>query len=431
MMAHHARVADHDHADTCREPLGVRWVLLIAMIALGARVGWGLLRFYRGGDAVLLEFPDEQQYWLMAQSLWLGDGLMDELGFRATRMPLYPGILSVFTGIRHGIYIATALHWLLGAAAAVLTAGVARAMFGRRVAVVAGLLVAFDPFLVFFSSLLLTETLFITLMLALWLAVWPAFRDCDRTIGTRRWVLIGLIAAASVYARESGLGLVGAMLAVLVIWRRDRHAVMGSAIVAFLVFASLLPWAVRNQQTIGQLSFLTQRGGISLYDGVGPQATGRSDLGNIKQMPEVRGLGEVEWNTFFLDASFDAIRRDPVRIIRLAGTKLMRMWNPVPNVETYQSPWVRAVAACWSIPTFLAALIGIGVCAASRTARSRGALLLLLLPTVYLCLLHSLFVGSIRYRLSAIPLLHVLAGVAVIALWDRFLLRRKPQELPS
>ena len=35
--------------------------------------------------------------------------------------------------------------------------------------------------------------------------------------------------------------------------------------------------------------------GISLYDGVGPQATGASDLGEIKHMNAVSGMDEVAY----------------------------------------------------------------------------------------------------------------------------------------
>lgn len=404
--------------------LACRGYVVIALLAVATRAAWGVWRLTRGGDAAMLEFPDEQQYWLMAQSLWHGEGLVDELGFRATRMPLYPALLSIFTGVRHGLYAATACHWLLGTASAVLTANIGQVMFDRRVAMVGGLLVAVDPFLVFSSSLLLTETLYIVLMLALWRAAWSTFDAAAETITCRRWVAIGVLAAATVYARESGLGLVILLMMFLLLWRRDRTGLVGVAVVGMIVVISLLPWAIRNRHTIGHLSFLTQRGGISLYDGVGPQATGRSDLGDVKQMTAVRGMDEVAWNRYFLKASFDAMRRDPWRIVKLAGRKLARMWNPVPNVETYRSPWVRAVGATWSIPTFALALWGAVHCA----ARSRSALLLLL-PAIYLCLLHSLFVGSIRYRLSAVPLLHVLAGVSVVALWARYRTRRAQGEV--
>jgi hypothetical protein len=43
----------------------------------------------------------------------------------------------------------------------------------------------------------------------------------------------------------------------------------------------------------------------------------------------------------------------------------------------------------------------------------------LLLPALYLSALHSLFVGSVRYRLGAMPMIEILAALAVVALADR------------
>ena len=45
-------------------------------------------------------------------------------------------------------------------------------MFDRRAAWLAGLMLAFDPFMVFFSSLLLTETLFVAVVVLLWGVGW-------------------------------------------------------------------------------------------------------------------------------------------------------------------------------------------------------------------------------------------------------------------
>ena len=50
----------------------------------------------------------------------------------------------------------------------------------------AGLLVAIDPFLILLSSLLLTETLFITALVALWLAGWD-LQHRSRGAGLGRW----------------------------------------------------------------------------------------------------------------------------------------------------------------------------------------------------------------------------------------------------
>jgi 4-amino-4-deoxy-L-arabinose transferase-like glycosyltransferase len=311
------------------------------------------------------------------------------------------------------------MHWIIGAAAAALTAGLAGALFDRRVGLLAGLLVAFDPFLVFFSSLLLTETAFVAVIVGLAWVLTPLVRSGSGSAG--RWALVGLVAALAVYVRESSLGLVMVLLGFVVLCRRfDRRTLAGAVLAMAIVFAALTPWAVRNKRVVGEWCWLTTRGGISLYDGVGPQATGASNLGNVKQMPAVRGKTEVDWNRYFLTESLEAMRADPGRIARLAGVKMARMWNPVPNVETYQSLLVRTVSAAWTLPVFLCAVAGVWMLRARQRGEGLRFALFLLLPALYLTLLHSLFVGSVRYRLGAMPLLEVLAALAVVDLMDRF-----------
>lgn len=385
---------------------------LVFVIALVARLAWGILCLASASDPTALEFPDEQQYWLMAESLRSGEGLRDELGFRATRMPLYPGILALFAGLPKGIVLAKTLHVVVGAIVAVMTAVAATAWTNRRVGLVAGLLVACDPFLIFFSSLLLTETFFLAASVTLWWLIAPMVLDPPVAWG--RWLAVGATAALCVYLRESAAGLVVVLLAVVVILRRfDRRTIVGACVVGLIVIASLLPWAVRNRQVCGKWCWLTHRSGISLYDGVGPQATGASDLGSVKQMPAVHGLGEVEWNRYFLRESMRTIRDDPARIVRLAGVKLARMWNPFPNVDTYRSSAARWVAAGWTLPVYGLVVAGAVWTAKRRTPGGWNTVVMLLLPAVYLSMLHSLFVGSVRYRLGAMPMLLILAAAAL------------------
>lgn len=418
-------MADHARQTCVREPNAdaacgaslTRIMVSVAIVALVVRAAWGIYRLAHG---VALEFPDEQQYWMMAESVRAGHGLVDELGFRAGRMPLYPAMLSLFVGLGPGVYAATVWHWALGAAAAGLAAGLADAMFGRHAAWCAGLLVAFDPFLIFFSSLLLTETLFSCATLGLWWAAWP-LADPAKVISWKRWALVGLLSALSLYARETGLVFTAVLLLFLNVRRRFRaEALGGSLIVGVIVLAALVPWGLRNSYTIGHFSLLTQRGGISLYDGVGPQATGQSDLGDIKQKPAVAGLNEVEWNRYFLRQSIECMRDDPLRIVELAGVKMKRMWSLIPNADTYRGPLVRGVAAAWCIPTFALALCGMLLGLRSGAACTRAAVWMLLLPAFTLSVLHCFFVGSVRYRLGAVPMLHVLAAFALAELVRRY-----------
>jgi len=192
-----------------------------------------------------------------------------------------------------------------------------------------------------------------------------------------------------------------------------------------------------------------------------PSATGASDLADVKQSPEVRSLGEHAWNRYFLSESLRIIREDPARVARLSLAKIARMWNPFPNVSTHQSRLERWVSAAWTLPTLGFAACGAvllvgyrcrsmdGVHADSELQLATGreplvgkppvapvsrplqvkedrgaklyALVLLLLPAVYFSALHALFVGSVRYRLAAMPMIEVLAAFAVVALVERVL----------
>jgi len=384
--------------------------LVVFLIALSARAGWGIVRWTREGLPPKLEFPDEQQYWGIAQSLWQGEGLRDELGFRSGRMPLYPALLSPFTSMPNGIAACEALQWLVGAlSAAMVTIWTRR--WGSGVAVVAGTLVALDPFLVFSSSLLLTETTFIAALIALWWALW---RVSAATFSPRDWGLAGSLAGICVYLRESSLGLLlGALIWAVIVHRERAKALSGAALCLLIVAAMLSPWAFRNHRILGQWRWLTTRGGISLYDGVGPQADGGSDLGNIKDSPTVRGMDELERDAYFRREAWNAIRANPARILRLAGTKLARMWNPIPNVDSYQSNLTRLVSAGWVLPVFLLALGGALVLTTRARPDGLGLTLFLLLPAFYLSAVHALFVGSVRYRLPAMPFLEVLAAIAL------------------
>jgi hypothetical protein len=406
------------------DPLLRRYLWIVLVVALSARAGWGTWRMVRASDAAALEFPDEEQYWHMARSLRTGGGLVDELGFRATRMPLYPGWLALFAGGPNGVIAAKAVQWGIGAVGAVFAALLGAALFDRRVGLLAGLWYALDPFLVFLSSLLLTETLFTTLLTATWWAGWRAAMTGGEHPSRSRWLLLAVLAATVVYARESTLGLIVLLAGYAAVRRRfQRPALVGWAGVLLTVVAALVPWAVRNHAVLGEWCWLTTRSGISLYDGVRPGATGASDLGDVKQMPEVAGLDEASWNRYFVRASFDAMSDEPGRVLRLAGVKLARMWNPLPNVETYRGGATQWISAAWIIPTFVLAVCGTASVLLGRGAGRWAVAAYLLLPAVYFSFLHSLFVGSVRYRLGAMPMIGVLASAGLIrvfaALWRR------------
>jgi hypothetical protein len=252
-----------------------------------------------------------------------------------------------------------------------------------------------------------------------------------------RWLLIGLLASLCVYLRESSLLLVIAWIVYLAIWRHRLHArsqsairnpqsaignpaaagelrleLLGPLVALAIIPLALLPWAIRNARATGDFCWLTHRGGVSLYDGVGPQATGKSDLAEVYRIPAVQGLSEVEWDRYFRRAAWEQIRTDPARVARLAVRKIVRTWSPVPNADEYRSRLIRAVSGGWTIPIWSLALGGVWA-----LRRRPGLVFALLMPALYFTAVHAIFVGSVRYRLPAVALISALGASACDVVW--------------
>ncbi len=407
---------------------GVRWVLILFVLAAILRVGWVVHRYSDPAGSEALTYPDEDAYWLSARSLAAGEGLRDEFGYRATYMPAYPAFLAIFAGSDRPLWWARLVQALLAAAVApaaylmarrwdVWTAGSEAA--SPVLPVLAGLAAAFDPFLIFFAGLLLTEALFAVAVTAAWLLV-IALSERASACGARPvarvsadWVLYalgaGILLLLSVMLRPAA----GVLIVVSVVWIAVGRGgpsmrLQAAVLIVLVVLIGLMPWAARNHRVIGQWRWLTTRGGISLYDGVHPGATGGSDLAHTKTMPQVWGLSEVEWDRYFSDRAWSAIRNDPGRVAALAWHKLVRTWSLAPNVEAYRRGPVAWISAGWMILLLTSAVVGLWA-----RRQKLGACLTLLLPVFVFTILHMVFVGSVRYRVPTMPMVMVLSAAGL------------------
>ena len=427
----------------------VFWVLLLA---LGLRIGAALsVHTYleSAGRDFLIE-GDAAGYWELGQKLAAGEDYSIYTPPRqAMRMPGYPLFLaaSIKLGGKRLLpvrlfqaCVGTAACWLVYVLGAMLT--------DERAGLLAAFLAAVSPTFVGFSALVLSETLFagtllVSLILMAKLAVeWPLLgkskvdgRSDSAPPGCRIWFAIGtgVAVGAACYVRPSWL-LTAPLFCVthlLMTWIGRKHNATGSTGAVMVakalecVFvvgglaAALAPWTIRNSQVIGHAIPTTLWVGPSLYDGLHPAATGDSDMQFFEKDNLLATMTEYEMDHEYRRRSWEFVRENPGRAIQLGLIKVARLWKPWPNADQFRQWWLCLIVAAFFLPT-----VGFALFAAVRRRGDVRCLLLTIGPVLYFTVIHSVFVGSLRYRLPAEYPLLILSAAGCFAAYDWF--RRRP-----
>jgi 4-amino-4-deoxy-L-arabinose transferase-like glycosyltransferase len=393
----------------------------VLLAALALRVAWALL----AGD--VQRFSDSDSYIKIADNVLAGNGFLWGDQF-VGRPPLYPLLVAAtrFHIFGHEFLALYLVQALLSTVTIALFAASARRMLGPIAASVTAVIVALDPYLVFHVGTVLSETLF-TFFLATFFygfvtmagVVPTGTRATRRDEFTKRAsgmtafllpgaAIAGLAAGASFLTRPSLMWLVVAFAVLVVAWARPfTRAVVSAAAMLVLAFLVVLPWGIRNHRATGHWIWTTLGVGASLYDGLGPQANGSSDMSFLHEMPRAAGESEYDYDARLREKALEAARADSRRVLRLAAVKVGRFWSPVPNNPQFAGGFVSAVSAAAVIPVYLLALLAL----VNRVVRGRWLLAILATP-LYFTMLHAIFIGSARYRTPVMPFVAMLAAAA-------------------
>ena len=439
----------------------------LLLLSLLLRVGWGLAQ--PTTDQAIDRLPDQREYLSLAHNILTGRGLQfydnrfhDVV--RAFRTPGYPAWVAVWGARLRLVRIAqAALDTSTVLAAYLLARTMLRSAGGSDMGpLVAAGLVAVNPLLVFFSGLLLSETLFTALMawgmVCLVIGGNGARLDPPKVFKPRRdlvlWLAGGLLLATCSLVRPSALPLPIMMgIAAVFLSRLERanqnwpdgkayYQRSGSGAPAawppkswplpvgttmlLITLLVMTPWGYRNWRVLGTWVWTTTNEGVTACDGFNPDATGASDQSFLRDFPLLKQMGEVERSRFLSDKAVAYVRANPQRAVTLAWVKAARTWSPVPLSREY-GDWKRSVVLlAYSVPLDL--MVVAGLVGPLGGGMRRGAKVFLLLPAIYFTAVHMMSVGSVRYRVPVEPALAVIAAGAVAELVRMI---RAAQELHS
>jgi len=369
-------------------------------------------------------FPDSETYWHLAQTIVRGEPYAYG-EFRLFRAPGYPielaTVMAAF-GERGALTAIRYIGAVQGTVAVGLVMLLARRLFDRPTAWVAGLLAAIAPGGIGMSILVLSESLFAPLLVASILLWVGAVRARGASLSLAWGMAAGAVAGAATLTRSSWLLFVPACGGWMLIRSPDRaHMIRVAAGTLFAFLAVMAPWWVRNYRVVGRFVPTTLQVGASLYDGWHETADGSSDMRFVDHFvrqqrqfdaleTQPRGTFEERLDRRMADAALTWAGANPVRVVRLALVKIFRMWSPWPHARELSRPWIRWGTAAVDVPIMICA-----VCGVWWYARRDWGCALCVAPAIYLTGLHAIFVGSVRYRQPTMLLLMVLAAAFLTA----------------
>ncbi len=393
-------------------------LLVVVLLAVAVRIGFALT--LRNEFC----FPDSHRYREVADNVLDGRGFVMENAWPFLtfpdehRGPYYaaspPGYSAFLAGCRtiagDSVLFVRLVQALMGAAICLVIYRIGTVLFDRRAGFAAAVMCALYPFFVFFSGMVLSETLFV-LVLSAFVMMLVALSD------EASFVMAGLAGAAAAWAtqlRSSFLFMPLVILPVLLLRTKDmrKFALCGVCVLVTMAFF-LMPWTVRNRKVLGHCVVTTTRGGMGLYEANSEGADGGPRLGSTPWPREIGKMGEYERDAFLKAEAKRMILADPLRFAGLAVRKAARMWNVVLNYEVYRTALYSAVSMMSYLPVMILALGGVVM--GRRDARNW---LVLLVPAVYFTAIHMVFIGSVRYRLPVMPFIMVLSACALTRIVD-------------
>jgi 4-amino-4-deoxy-L-arabinose transferase-like glycosyltransferase len=374
---------------------------------------------------------DSLRYHHWAGQLAAGDWLGSEVFYQA---PLYPYFLgSIYAVVGADLAVVRVIQAVVGSFSCVLLAEAGRALLGRRVGVIAGLMLAIYPPAIFFGSRIDKSVLglfFVCLIL------WLLSRQLDGPSGWR-WLASGVVLGMLILTRENALVFAFALLVWLAATRRRWGARLlpFAALFALGVTGVLLPVAARNHAVGGGFHLTTSNFGPNFFIGNNPDANGtyapllygrgswqyeQPDATALAEEAVGRKLTGAEVSAFWTGRALAYIRSEPLDWLILKGRTLTLLGNAVEIVDAEDqyshSDWslaLRAIQPVLHFGTLLPlACLGIWV-----TWDRRDRLLFLYLMLIAYAASVLLFFVFARFRLPLVPFLVLLAAAGLTDVW--------------
>jgi 4-amino-4-deoxy-L-arabinose transferase-like glycosyltransferase len=350
-------------------------------------------------------FDDAAEYDAVGWSIANGDGFMLNGAPYAVHPPGYPLFLGVLYAVfGHHEAVVKIVQACLGGLTCVLVWLIGERLFTRRTGMVAASIAAVYPLMVFYTGVLLSETLYVFLATLL-LHLLVRLRD---TPSLRGVCLAGVVLGLMNLTRPVTLLLPAALL----LWgwlefASLRRAAVTAAVIAGITGLMMAPWVARNDAVLGVTSITTNQW-TTLYSANNPAILDDPEaIGGYKHMA---AISSEDAKAAYLSFLRDYAAGHPGEFIRLEMHKLKRFWSIFPRTGTAARDGLISLCSYGLLlPWFL---VGLGL-----SVREREKPWVLFLWVGYFTLTTLIVYGSVRYRQPIEPVMILFGSVALERAW--------------
>lgn len=364
-------------------------------------------------------WPDSESYIDIAKSLASGHGYAYESPTTIAPeywAPLYPLFMAIIYRLSGNSNIAVQLvQCLLGMVSCLLLYAIGERLFNEWIGLIAAALSAVYPFLVYISSMLLTEQLFVLLLL---LAIYLLVRSRD-DLGYAFILGAGISLGLGALTRPAMLAFFPFCAVYLLlsngIVQFKRHLV-AACILLICAFLTIFPWTIRNYIKHREFILISTAAGRNLWLGNNDLAGASDRTATLVPVPDEiqHSLSELSTpksiDNFYRKMAIRWIRENPTEFLNLYFLKFLNFWRVTPDYVTivHKQKWINLTCIAILVPLYLLSFLGIW----KNRHRWKDHLIF------YCALLSfpiglSLFITSFRFRIPLDPILLLFSASAL------------------
>jgi len=408
-------------------------IVLVVFLALSMRLLNAFFLPWQGGDLIVSDMKgyDRAAVALLEQrplSVHTAERyLFHPLGSDTYHPPGYYYFLAAIYAVAGHSYLAVRIaQSLLGALTCVGIFLIGKELFGDTAGLLAAAAAAVYPPLIFYTGVLLTETLSMFLLIA---TVWLLLRYSRQPSRYALLSVAGLLLGCAAITRSILIVTVPFILLWLLLiadrWLGWPTATRKALALIVPVIAAIAPVTLRNYQIHERFVLISTNGGVNFFLGHGGTQRHKNELRNLPevvvegQVIGVSPLTQPEEEARFYQLGWEYIVKNPLRAVRAVFEKLVRMyWDsdywPASDVQVKimrSADWV-----LWKLLLLPLSIVGITLC--SPEERRRAALCYLIMASSLAVPL--IFWAMPRFRVPFLPCFAALAAGAVCKLYHRY-----------